>query len=63
MHSKTVWNQTKKKLTKKELRSVLLCTYNVDLKESLNNKAAYINLLESKQNENPEMLNLLKDKK
>ena len=59
---KKLFDTKPKKLTKKELRSVLLCSYNVDLKESQNNKTAYINCLEREKNENPEMLNQLKDK-
>ena len=59
---KKLFDTEPKKLTKKELRSVLLCSYNVDLKESQNNKTAYIDRLEREKNENPEMLNRLKDK-
>ena len=54
---KKLFDTEPKKLTKKKLRSVLLCSYNVDLKESQNNKTAYIDRLEREKNENPEMLN------
>ena len=41
---------------------VLLCSYNVDFKESQHNKASYLERLECERNQNPEMLNGLKDK-
>ena len=50
-----------KKLTNKELCTVTLCSYNVDLKESQNNKQAYIDCLEIERKNNPDMINHLKD--
>ena len=43
------------------MRTVLLCSYNVDLKESQNNKQVYIDRLEIERKNNPEMINRLKD--
>ena len=43
------------------MRTVLLCSYNVDLKDSQNNKQAYIDHLEIERENNPEMINCLKD--
>ena len=58
---KKLFDSESKKLKKKELRTILLCSYNVDLKESQNNKQAYLDRLESERKSNPEMIDRLKD--
>ena len=58
---KKLFDNDAKKRTKKESRTVLLCSYNVDLKESQNNKQVYIDSLEIERKTNPEMINSLKD--
>ena len=54
-------NNKLKKLTKKELCSVIFCVYKVDMKENKHKKGEYLNFLEKEKAKNIEHLNIFKN--